>query len=70
MAKMHSRARGKSGSTKPVKKIPSWAPYKGPDVEKLIVKYSKAGKNTSEIGKVKLKRKNIGKGKERIEIYL
>lgn len=27
-------------------------------------------KNTSEIGKIKLKRKNIGKGKERIEIIL
>ncbi|MBD3203158.1 alanyl-tRNA editing protein [Candidatus Woesearchaeota archaeon] len=27
-------------------------------------------KNTKEIGKIKLKRKNIGKGKERIEIYL
>jgi alanyl-tRNA synthetase len=26
-------------------------------------------KNTSEIGAIKLKRKNIGKGKERIEIY-
>lgn len=27
-------------------------------------------KNTSEIGTIQLKRKNIGKGKERIEIYL
>tara|TARA_Y100000310_G_scaffold271648_1_gene286249 strand:- start:372 stop:2780 length:2409 start_codon:yes stop_codon:yes gene_type:complete len=27
-------------------------------------------KNTSEIGKLKLKRKNIGQGKERVEIYL
>ncbi|MBL7169853.1 MAG: phenylalanine--tRNA ligase subunit beta [Candidatus Aenigmarchaeota archaeon] len=27
-------------------------------------------KNTSEIGKIKLKRKNIGAGKERVEIYL
>ncbi len=27
-------------------------------------------KNTSEIGRIKLKRKNIGKGKERVEIYL
>ncbi len=52
MAKMHSRARGKSGSTKPVKKVQSWAPYKGADVEKLVVKYAKAGKSTSEIGLV------------------
>lgn len=50
MAKMHSRARGKSGSTKPLKKVPAWAPYKGVDVEKLVVKYAKAGKSTSEIG--------------------
>ncbi|MBI2666437.1 30S ribosomal protein S15 [Candidatus Woesearchaeota archaeon] len=50
MAKMHSRARGKSGSTKPIKKIPSWAPYKEKDVEKLVVKFAKAGKNNAEIG--------------------
>ncbi|HLD79028.1 MAG TPA: 30S ribosomal protein S15 [Candidatus Nanoarchaeia archaeon] len=50
MAKMHSRARGKSGSTKPIKKVQSWAPYKGTDVEKLVVKYAKAGKSSSEIG--------------------
>jgi len=47
---MHSRARGKSGSTKPIKKVQSWAPYKGTDVEKLVVKYAKAGKSSSEIG--------------------
>ena len=50
MAKMHSRARGKSGSKKPIKKIPSWAPYKEKEVEKLVVKYAKAGKNNAEIG--------------------
>ena len=64
---MHSRARGKSGSTKPLKKVPSWAPYKGPDVEKLIVKYAQAGKNTSEIGYIKiLLTQNKGKGKTRL----
>ena len=47
---MHSGDKGKSGSSKPVKKIPSWAPYKGKEVEKLVVKYSKSGKSTSEIG--------------------
>ncbi len=50
MARMHSRGRGKSGSTKPLKKVQAWAPYKGADVEKLVVKYAKAGKSTSEIG--------------------
>lgn len=47
---MYSRKKGKSGSTKPLKNIPSWAPYKGTEVEKLIVKYAKLGKSTSEIG--------------------
>lgn len=47
---MHSRAKGKSGSKKPLKKTPSWAPYKGKEVEKLIVKYSKGGKTASETG--------------------
>ena len=47
---MHSRAKGKSGSTKPIKKVPSWAAYKEKDVEKLITKYAKAGKSSSEIG--------------------
>lgn len=47
---MHSRDKGKSRSKKPVKKIPSWAPYKEKEVEKLVIKYAKAGKSTSEIG--------------------
>jgi small subunit ribosomal protein S15 len=50
MARMHSRDKGKSGSTKPPKKVPSWAPYKDKEVEKLVVKYAKAGKSSSEIG--------------------
>jgi len=50
MARMHSGAKGKSGSKKPVKKVPSWAPFKEKEVEKLIVKYAKAGKRSSEIG--------------------
>jgi len=47
---MHSRAKGKSGSKRPVKKIPSWAPYKGKEVEKLIIKHAKSGSAPSEIG--------------------
>ncbi len=49
---MHSRKKGKSGSKKPAKKIPSWAPYKDKEVEKLVVKFSKAGKSSSEIGMI------------------
>ena len=49
---MHSRAHGKSGSKRPIKKAPSWAPYKEKEVEKLVVKFSKSGKSTSEIGMI------------------
>lgn len=51
MARSHSRVHGKSGSTKPVKKvIPSWVQYKPKEVELLIVKYGKEGKQPSQIG--------------------
>nr|MCK4930011.1 30S ribosomal protein S15 [Nanoarchaeota archaeon] len=51
MARMHSRARGKSRSTKPSKKVvPSWLKYKPKEVELLIIKYAKEGKNPSQIG--------------------
>ena len=49
---MHSRKRGKSGSKKPAKKVPSWAPFKDKEVEKLIVKYLKSGKTSSAVGMV------------------
>jgi len=52
MARMHSGAKGKSGSKKPIKKIPSWAPYKESEVEKLVIKYAKSGRTASEIGLV------------------
>ena len=51
MARMHSRARGKSRSTKPSKKVvPSWLKYKPKEIELLIIKYAKEGKNPSQIG--------------------
>ncbi|MBI2146261.1 30S ribosomal protein S15 [Candidatus Woesearchaeota archaeon] len=52
MARMHSRAKGKSGSKRPIKKVPSWAPYKGKEVEKLVIKYAKAGKSGSQTGMI------------------
>ncbi len=53
MAKMHSRARGKSGSRKPAKKTkPSWVNYDAKTVEQLVVKLAKAGKPGAEIGLV------------------
>ncbi len=50
MARMHSRKKGKAKSTKPAKKVPSWAPYKEKEVEKLVIKFAKAGNTMSEIG--------------------
>ncbi|MBN2459552.1 30S ribosomal protein S15 [Candidatus Woesearchaeota archaeon] len=51
MTRMHSGAKGKSGSTKPSKKVvPSWLKYKPKEIELLIVKYAKEGKNPSQIG--------------------
>jgi len=52
MGRMHSPGKGQSGSKKPVKKVPSWAPYKEAEVEKLVIKYAKAGKTSAEIGLV------------------
>ena len=51
MARMHSRRKGISGSTKPVeKKVPKWVTYKPKEVEMLIGKLAKEGKKGSEIG--------------------
>ena len=51
MARMHSRKKGKSGSTKPVKKTaPLWSRYKSKEIEMLVMKLAKEGKTASEIG--------------------
>jgi len=51
MARMHSRKKGKSGSTKPVeKKQPSWLRYKAKEVEVLVQKASKKGLTPSQVG--------------------
>jgi small subunit ribosomal protein S15 len=51
MARMHSRAKGKSGSKKPIKKVlPSWVRYKPKEVELLIVKLAKENNTPSKIG--------------------
>jgi len=48
---MYSRRKGKSKSTKPIKKVkPSWLRYQKEEVEQLILKLAKAGKAKSEIG--------------------
>jgi small subunit ribosomal protein S15 len=51
MARMHSRAKGVSGSTKPVKKVvPGWLKYSAKEAELLVVKYAKDEKKPSQIG--------------------
>ena len=51
MARMYSRKKGKHGSKKPAKKtVPSWVRYKAKEVELLIAKLAKEGKNSSQIG--------------------
>ncbi len=51
MARMHSRAKGKSGSRKPGKKaVPGWLKYTPKEVELLVVKYAKEEMKTSIIG--------------------
>ncbi len=51
MAKMHSRARGKSGSRRPIgRPVPAWVSYDAKTVEQLVVKLAKAGNPGSKIG--------------------
>lgn len=51
MARMHSRKKGKSGSTKPsVKTVPTWVRYKPKEVELLVMKLAKEKHTASRIG--------------------
>lgn len=48
---MHSGARGKHGSKRPLKaSVQSWVRYKAKEVELLITKLAKDGKTASQIG--------------------
>ncbi|MGP8319793.1 MAG: 30S ribosomal protein S15 [Methanosarcinaceae archaeon] len=51
MAKMHTRKKGQSGSTKPVRtEIPAWSIMSADDITKIILDMWKQGNSTSEIG--------------------
>lgn len=51
MARMHSRAKGKSGSKKPaVLTKPSWVTLKDKEIEMLVLKLSKENLSPSQIG--------------------
>ena len=48
---MHSRRKGKSGSTKPVKRtVQPWLSYTPKEIEMLVVKLRKEGLMPSQIG--------------------
>jgi small subunit ribosomal protein S15 len=51
MARMHTRKRGKSGSTRPYRtKAPDWVDIKKEELEELMVGLAKKGTPPSEIG--------------------
>jgi small subunit ribosomal protein S15 len=51
MARMHSRKKGKSASTRPVRtEAPKWVEQSPKDLEALIVKLAKKGESPSKIG--------------------
>ncbi len=51
MARMYSGKRGRSGSTKPPKKVvPVWLKYEPKEIELLVAKYAKEGLLPSQIG--------------------
>ena len=52
MARMHSRKKGRAGSKKPYNRPLVWVRYKPKEIELLIVKLTKEGKTSSQIGMV------------------
>jgi len=53
MARLHSKKRGKSGSSRPAVKVtPEWVEYSAHEVEELIAKMGKEGKGPAEIGSI------------------
>lgn len=53
MSRIHSKRKGKSSSTKVYyDKKPDWIPLKESEMTEMIVKLSKDGKSTAEIGRI------------------
>lgn len=51
MARLHSKKRGKSGSSRPAVKVtPEWVEYSAHEVEELIVKMGRDGRGPTIIG--------------------
>ncbi|MBN1133591.1 MAG: 30S ribosomal protein S15 [Methanosarcinaceae archaeon] len=53
MAKMHTRKKGKAGSTRPIRtESPTWSPMSADEITKVILDLWKQGNSTSEIGMI------------------
>ena len=53
MARMHSGGKGQSGSKRPfVDTPPDWSDMDKENIEALVVRYSKEGKSSAEIGTI------------------
>ena len=52
IARMHSRKHGRHGSTKPPRRRHTWLIYDRDEVEQIITKLAKEGKQNAEIGLV------------------
>jgi len=51
MARMHSRKKGQSGSTHPLRNSPpQWEDLSAEEIENLVIDYGKKGHSSSEIG--------------------
>jgi len=47
---MYSRKKGKSGSKKPAKLKASWVKHKPQEIEEIVIKLAKQGKQSAQIG--------------------
>lgn len=53
MARIHARRKGKSGSTRTIrKKHPEWSSLNPREIESRVIELAKGGKSTSEIGMI------------------
>ena len=52
MARMYSRRKGKSSSTRPAQTRASWVSYKKGEVEEIVGKLAKAGHSQAKIGTI------------------
>ena len=50
MARMYARKKGKSGSSKPLQRTSTWVKLKPAELEEIVVKLAKEGKQSAEIG--------------------